>query len=162
MRTITLIVLHCSATKASQKVTVADIDRWHKARKWDGIGYHYVIYQDGSIHTGRPLEKKGAHVKDHNAHSIGICYIGGLDSQGHAADTRTRAQQQSLRELLTDLHLRFPRAIILGHRDLSPDLNHDGRITPNEFIKQCPCLDAMVEYQDLQPEGFWEGKPIYK
>lgn len=162
MRTITLIVIHCSATKASQKVTVADIDRWHRARKWDGIGYHYVIYQDGSIHTGRPLEKKGAHVKDHNAHSIGICYIGGLDSQGHPADTRTPTQKQSLLKLLTDLHARFPRAIILGHRDLSPDLNHDGKITPNEFIKQCPCLDAMVEYQDLQPEGFWEGKPIYK
>ena len=162
MRKISLIVLHCSATKVSQKVTVADIDRWHRARKWDGIGYHYVIYQDGSIHTGRPLEKKGAHVKDHNAHSIGICYIGGLDSQGHPADTRTPAQKRSLRALLVDLHARFPHAIILGHRDLSPDLNHDGKITPNEFIKQCPCLDAMVEYQDLQPEGFWEGKAIYK
>lgn len=142
-------------------MTVADIDRWHRARKWDGCGYHYVIYQDGSIHTGRPLEKNGAHVKDHNAHSIGICYIGGLDEHGHACDTRTEAQKQSLRSLITDLHQRFPKAIILGHRDLSPDFNGDGRITPNEYLKQCPCLDAMLEYKDLQPTGFWEGKAIY-
>lgn len=161
MRTISLIIIHCSATKVSQKVTIEDIDRWHKARKWQGCGYHYVIYQDGSIHAGRPLEQKGAHVENHNAHSIGICYIGGYDKQGNAADTRTPEQKQSLLKLLTELHAQFPRAIILGHRDLSPDLNHDGKITPNEFIKQCPCLDAMVEYQDLQPEGFWEGKAIY-
>lgn len=161
MRTISLIVIHCSATKASQKVTVADIDRWHRARKWYGCGYHYVIYQDGSIHIGRPLEKKGAHVKDHNAHSIGICYIGGLDEQGNAFDTRTFEQKQSLKNLISDLHKQFPHAIILGHRDLSPDINGDGHITPNEYLKQCPCYDAMLEYKDLQPEGFWEHKTIY-
>lgn len=154
MRIISLIVIHCSATKASQKVTVADIDRWHRARKWEGCGYHYVIYQDGSIHIGRPLEKKGAHVKDHNAHSIGICYIGGLDEQGNASDTRTPEQKQSLINLLTDLHKKFPKAIILGHRDLSPDLNGDGHITPNEYIKECPCYEAITEYRDLQPDGF--------
>lgn len=162
MRTISLIVIHCSATKASQKVTVADIDRWHRAKRWDGCGYHYVIYQDGSIHIGRPLEKKGAHVKDQNAHSIGICYIGGLDEQGKVSDTRTPEQKQSLINLISDLHRQFPRAIILGHRDLSPDLNGDGHISPNEYIKECPCFDAMNEYRDLQPEGFWDGKPIYK
>lgn len=161
MRTISLIVVHCSATKVNQKVTIEDIDRWHKARKWKGCGYHYVIYQDGSIHKGRPLEQKGAHVENHNAHSIGICYIGGYDLQGKAADTRTLEQKQSLLNLLTQLHAQFPRAIILGHRDLSPDLNHDGKITPNEYIKQCPCLDAITEYRDLQPEGFWEGKSIW-
>lgn len=165
MRIISLIVIHCSATKANQKVTVADIDRWHRARGYNckgiHIGYHYVIYRDGSIHPGRPEEMIGAHVKDHNAHSIGICYIGGLDEQGNACDTRTEAQKQSLRSLLTDLHQRFPKAIILGHRDLSPDLNGDGKITPNEYLKQCPCLDAMLEYKDHQPDGFWEGKPIY-
>lgn len=171
MRTISLIIIHCSATPEGQDVTVADIDRWHRARNWDGCGYHYVIYQDGSIHLGRPLEKKGAHVKNHNDHSIGICYIGGLC---HAqpllngvepiwvpADTRTEAQKQALRSLLTDLHLQFPQAIILGHRDLSPDLNGDGRITANEYLKLCPCFDAMLDYSDLQPEGFWEGTPIY-
>lgn len=161
MRIISIIVIHCSATKASQRVTVADIDRWHRARKWDGCGYHYVIYQDGSIHTGRPLDKKGAHVKDHNAHSIGICYIGGLDEQDRPSDTRTEPQKQSLRALLSNLHARYPRAIILGHRDLSPDLNGDGKITSNEYIKECPCFDAITEYRDLQPDGFWDGKPIY-
>ena len=161
-RLISLIILHCSATRVNQTVTVADIDRWHRKRGWNGIGYHIVVYQDGSIHDGRPVEKKGAHVENHNAHSIGVCYIGGLNIEGQPADTRTEAQKASLLAIMQQLHQDYPRTIILGHRDLSPDLNHDGRISHNEFIKQCPCLDTMVEYQDLQPEGFWEGKPIYK
>lgn len=161
-RKISLIILHCTATKASQRVTVEDIDRWHRKRGWQGCGYHIVVYQDGSIHYGRPLTQKGAHVENHNAHSIGVCYVGGYDQDGHAKDTRTETQKVTLRAIMEQLHRDYPRAIILGHRDLSPDLNYDGKITPNEFIKQCPCLDAMVEYQDLQPEGFWEGKSIYK
>lgn len=170
-RKISLIVLHCTATKASQRVTVEDIDRWHRKRGWDGCGYHIVVYQDGSIHYGRPLAQKGAHVENHNAHSIGVCYVGGLreeiDPINHKlltinpCDTRTEVQKTTLRAIMEQLHRDYPHAIILGHRDLSPDLNHDGKITPNEFIKQCPCLDAMVEYQDLQPEGFWEGKAIW-
>ena len=82
MRKITQIIIHCSATPEGKDYTVADIDRWHKARGFKMIGYHYVIYRDGSIHTGRPLEMVGAHCKGHNAHSIGICYIGGARPQG--------------------------------------------------------------------------------
>ena len=84
--------------------------------------------------------------KNHNAHSIGVCYEGGLDADGHAAGTRTPAQKEALLELLTDLHRRFPMALILGHRDLSPDLNGNGLIEPNENLKQCPCFDVMKEY----------------
>ncbi len=76
MRKITDIVLHCSATKEGQRVTVGDIDRWHREAGYKKIGYHYVVYADGSIHTGRPIWAVGAHVRGHNATSIGICYIG--------------------------------------------------------------------------------------
>lgn len=79
-------------------------------------------------------------------HSIGICYEGGLDAQGRACDTRTPAPKRALLELLTDLHRRYPMALILGHRDLSPDLNGNGLIEPNEYLKQCPCFDVMKEY----------------
>ena len=161
-RTITLIILHCAATRENQHFTVEDIRRWHLKRGFIDCGYHYVVEQDGTISTGRPLSSIGAHCRGHNSHSIGICYVGGLDKGGHPADTRNEAQKRVLRELLTQLHQDYPKAIILGHRDLSPDLNHDGKITPNEFIKQSPCFNAIPEYQDLQPEGFWEGKPIYK
>lgn len=78
-RKVTKIIVHCSATKASQRVTVADINKWHKQRGFDCIGYHFVVYQDGTVHLGRKSEVAGAHVTGQNANSIVVCYIGGLD-----------------------------------------------------------------------------------
>ena len=148
MRTITLIIIHCSATPEGKDYTVQDIDRWHKARGWKGIGYHYVIYQDGSIHKGRPESQVGAHCLNHNKHSIGICYIGGTrevrDPINHKlltinpSDTRTEAQKRSLRALFVELKRSYPRALIMGHNVFEPQ-------------KACPCFDAAKEYADLQP-----------
>ena len=149
MRRITDIVLHCSATRKGQRVTVADIDRWHRERGFKKIGYHYVVYADGSIHDGRPIAEIGAHVAGHNATSIGICYIGGLDENGRAADTRTPEQKAAIFYLLQRLRERFPNARIRGHRDFSPDLNGNGIIEPCEYIKECPCFDAADEYKDM-------------
>ncbi|WP_289772806.1 N-acetylmuramoyl-L-alanine amidase [uncultured Duncaniella sp.] len=129
MRTINRIILHCTATPRGRHVTVSDIDRWHKARGSAGIGYHYVIYLDGSIHEGRPLERIGAHCQGYNATSIGIAYVGGLDSDGKTpADTRTDAQKTALRNLIGMLQERFPDVTIHGHR---------------EFAKACPCFDVL-------------------
>lgn len=153
MRTITLIVLHCSGTKATQNYGFSQCKADHLRRGWMDIGYHYYITRDGQVHEGRPLSKVGAHSKDHNQHSIGICYEGGLDASGKPCDTRTKAQRASMRSLLTALHGRFPNAIIMGHRDLSPDLDGNGRIDPDEWMKQCPCFDALWDYADLEPEG---------
>lgn len=153
MRTITLIILHCSATKENRRYSFRQCRLDHKARGFADIAYHYYVTRDGQVHEGRPLWQEGAHCRGHNKHSIGICYEGGLDIQGKAADTRTPAQRQSLRALLEDLHRRYPSAVILGHRDLSPDLNGNGRIEPAEWVKQCPCLDTVLEYEDLQPQG---------
>ena len=90
MRTITLIVIHCSAVKPDQMSSAAQIDSWHRERGFHlGIGYHYVIRRDGAIEPGRPEWMVGAHCKNHNAHSIGVCYEGGLDIRGQPADTRT-------------------------------------------------------------------------
>ncbi|MGM9675421.1 MAG: N-acetylmuramoyl-L-alanine amidase [Bacteroidaceae bacterium] len=136
-RTITLIIVHCSATREGQNPTVADIDSWHRQRGWKCIGYHYVVYRDGSVHPGRPEAMKGAHCKNHNAHSLGICYIGGLDADGRAKDTRTQAQKEALLRLLRELRQRHPRALIVGHNVLAR--------------KECPCFDAAGEYRHLQP-----------
>lgn len=129
MRNINMIMVHCSATREGKDYTVADIDRWHRERGFDSIGYHYVIYRDGSIHRGRPVEQIGAHCRGYNADSIGICYIGGLTADGKAAkDTRTPLQRLALVALLTALKLRFPNAEIRGHRDFA--------------AKECPSFDA--------------------
>ena len=158
MRTITLIILHCSGVPTWKQSSAADIDRWHRERGWKyGIGYHYVVRRDGTIETGRPLEQVGAHCIGHNEHSIGVCYEGGLDAQGQPADTRTKAQRKSMRTLLEKLHQQFPNAIIMGHRDLSPDLDGDGHVSPDEWLKQCPCFDALWDYGDLEPEGLLNG-----
>lgn len=149
MRQITELVLHCSATKEGKNVTVADIDRWHRERGFKKIGYHYVIYLDGSIHTGRGLEEVGAHVTGHNATTIGICYVGGLDASGNPKDTRTPEQKAAIVYLLESLREKFPKARICGHRDFSPDKNGNGKIEPNEYIKACPCFDAAAEYKNI-------------
>ena len=141
MRTITLLILHCSAVRPDQQSSVAQINTWHRQRGFHlGIGYHYVVSRDGSVETGRPEYLVGAHCLNHNAHSIGICYEGGLDIRGQPADTRTEAQKASLRTLLEDLHRRYPKALIVGHHDLNPQ-------------KECPCIENVArEYADLQPK----------
>lgn len=138
MRTITLIIVHCSANRAGSALRMADIDSYHRSLGWIGCGYHYVIPTDGTIEPGRPEEMLGAHCKNHNRHSIGVCYIGGLSKDGKPADTRTDAQRIALRNLLEQLHRRYPDALIVGHRDLDPQ-------------KECPCFDVANEYHDLQP-----------
>lgn len=150
MRQITDIIIHCSATREGQDFTVADIDRWHKERGWKGIGYHYVIYLDGSVHKGRPDAEIGAHCQGYNSHSIGICYIGGVDARGNAKDTRTQQQKDALGSLIKELKQKYPSIkSVKGHRDYSPDLNHNGKIEPNEWIKSCPCFDAQKEYENI-------------
>lgn len=108
MRKIKEIILHCTATKAGQKLTVADIDRWHKARGFDCIGYHYVIYQDGSVHEGRPVSLCGAHCKGHNTFSVGVAYVGGVEDDGRTPkDTRTEAQKAALKKLVRELMTKY-------------------------------------------------------
>ena len=138
MRSITLIIIHCSAVRPDQQSSVAQIDSWHRERGFKlGIGYHYVVRRDGQVEPGRPEFLVGAHCVNHNSHSIGVCYEGGLNIRGQPADTRTEAQKQAMRQLLEELHRRYPRALIVGHRDLTHD-------------RDCPCFDAVREFADLQ------------
>ena len=145
MRKIDTIVIHCSATRADQPLSAAELDRMHRKRGFDGCGYHYYIRRDGQICTMRPVERMGAHAKGYNRTSIGICYEGGLDTEGMAADTRTERQKHSLRVLVRVLVADFPIRKIVGHRDLSPDADHDGVVEPEEWVKQCPCFDVSAE-----------------
>lgn len=139
MRRIRLIIVHCSANGAGCTLRCKDIDRYHRSLGWTGCGYHYVIPTDGTVETGREEERVGAHCRNHNRHSIGVCYIGGLAADGRTpTDTRTPEQRAALRKLLEALHRKYPEALIVGHRDL------DAR-------KACPCFDAAAEYADLQP-----------
>ena len=150
MRRISEIIVHCSATPEGKDFTVADITRWHKARGFNTIGYHYVIYRDGTVHTGRPVSVIGAHCEGHNANSIGVCYVGGLTSDGKKAkDTRTLKQKDALVLLLSNLKRQYPSSVIKGHRDCSPDINHDGKIEPCEWVKSCPSFDAKEEYKSI-------------
>ena len=137
-----MIIIHCSAVKPDQTSSAAQIDTWHrKDNHWKfGIGYHYVIRRDGEIESGRPEWMVGAHCLNHNAHSLGVCYEGGLDIRGQPDDTRTPAQKKALRWLLRQLHWTYPRAVIVGHHDLDPQ-------------KDCPCIENVAhEYADLQPK----------
>lgn len=150
MRKINAIVIHCSATVEGQDIDIKLIDEWHRKRGFKKVGYHYVIKLDGEIQKGRAESEVGAHVKGHNFSSIGICYIGGLAKNMKPKDTRTAAQKNSLLSLIKGLKLRYPDAIVLGHRDYSEDKNKNGIIEPFEWSKACPCFDAIIEYKDFQ------------
>lgn len=141
-RTITEIIVHCSATPEGKDFTVEDIRRWHTmpvvkgGRGWSDIGYHYVIYRNGHVEPGRNVDIAGAHCVNHNAHSIGVCYIGGVDTDGKTPkDTRTLAQKAALLSLLTDLRTLYPNARIYGHRNFA--------------AKACPSFDAKNEYRNI-------------
>ncbi len=156
MKTIDAIIVHCSATRAGQNIGKSEINQMHLHRGFQCIGYNYVIRLDGKVEVGRSLSIDGAHCNtkgfsglSYNKHSIGICYVGGLNEKGKPADTRTEAQKKALRKLIASLVKEYPIKEILGHRDTSPDLNGDGQIEPCEFIKACPCFDAVEEYKDL-------------
>ncbi len=145
MRKVNLIVVHCSASRSNAHLSPEDLDRLHRRRGFNGCGYHYYITRDGLVHAMRPVEKIGAHVYGFNSNSIGVCYEGGLDPQGRAADTRTPEQKAMLRSLIGRLKVEFGIRRVVGHRDLSPDLNGDGKISPDEWLKQCPCFDVASE-----------------
>ena len=142
MRKINLIVIHCSATREDRTLTAFDLNLLHRRRGFNGTGYHYYIRKDGTVFLTRPVERIGAHARGFNENSIGICYEGGPDCRGRPADTRTPEQRTSLHLLVRQLQEQFPGCKVCGHRDLSPDLNENGEIEPEEWIKQCPCFEV--------------------
>lgn len=145
MRKIKFIFVHCTAT--AQTASVQQILRIFKARGWKNPGYHYLVDKDGGIHGIHPEARVSNGVKGYNSVSINVAYIGGIDAQGRGIDNRTEAQKSSLVKLLRLLHQRYPEARILGHRDVSPDKNGNGKVDKWERIKECPCFDAIPEYK---------------
>lgn len=147
-----LIVIHCSATQPEHDIGVAEIDAWHKNRGFAAIGYHWVIRRDGALEPGRPEWAVGAHVHGHNSDSVGVCLVGGVGEAGKPENNFSTSQFERLRGLLADLLARYPGAEVLGHRDLSPDIDGDGVVEPWEWIKACPCFDVRGWLTE-QPKG---------
>ncbi len=136
MRLVNEIIVHCSATREGQQVTVDTIRDWHLAKGWNDIGYHFYIDLDGTINKGRDIDKMGAHCKGHNRNSIGICYCGGVEADGKTPkDTRTQEQKDSLLNVLKTLKAMYPEAVIYSHSEFA--------------AKACPSFDATEEYENI-------------
>ena len=164
MRRITRIFVHCTA---SWQITTTEESLREEFRRkgWKKPGYHYVITPDGRIIQMLDETEVANGVYGYNQNSIHVAWIGGIawDTRGCipgkslndivAVDDRTLAQKQTLFDLLVKLKLKYRNAVIMGHRDISPDLNHNGVVDPWERIKECPCFDAMVEYMDINKIG---------
>ena len=135
-REIQKIIVHCTATPEGRNVSVDEIRRWHvQDNGWSDIGYHWIIELDGSLEAGRKEYRNGAHAKGYNSKSVGVVYVGGCDEDMKPKDTRTEAQKETLRCILEDLKGRYPKAEIIGHRDVAN--------------KACPSFDAKEEYKDI-------------
>ncbi len=130
IRKITMLIIHCAATRPKQAIGARDIDIWHKRRGWRGIGYHYVIRRDGKIEKGRPIGEVGAHATGFNQSSIGICLVGGIDDTGKPESNYTPAQWNALKELVSTLKAAYniPSKNIIGHNQVSN--------------KACPCFNV--------------------
>ena len=148
-RTINEIIVHCTATREGKDITVEQIDKWHRQRGWKCIGYHFVVYLDGSVHVGRDVDEVGAHCLNHNKHSIGVCYVGGCAKDGKTPkDTRTDAQKKALLTLINQLKQDYPQATVYGHR---------------EFVnKACPCFDAYKEYNKQKQEKHGKEEEVQR
>jgi N-acetylmuramoyl-L-alanine amidase len=148
MRSIKYIFLHCTAGPQDQ--TIKAIEAYWKTLGWIKKGYHFMILADGTVIHETPIEQTSNGVAGYNAHAIHISYLGGVvtsnndpvNAKGTPIDNRTPAQLQSMEKLLYELNGKFPDAIILGHRDVSPDKNRDGIIESNEWIKACPSFSV--------------------
>lgn len=134
-RTIDKIIVHCTATPEGRVETVDSIRRMHKEKGWADIGYHYLIGLNGERWNGRNVDLIGAHCKNHNSYSIGVCYVGGVDKKQQPKDTRTEKQKAALLTLLKELRRMYPTAKIYGHRDFDK--------------KDCPSFDAKQEYKNI-------------
>ena len=135
MRKLTRIILHCTATPDGRHVDVDTIRGWHKKRGWSDIGYHYVIYIDGSVHVGRDVAKAGAHVVGHNADTIGVVYVGGTDAGGKAKDTMNDAQETAFVNLVKHLRDQYGPLTLHGH---------------NEYAaKACPSFNVKHKFEWL-------------
>lgn len=135
-RIITEIIVHCTATPEGREVSVEEIRQWHKQRGFSDVGYHYIVHLHGEVELGRDVDIIGAHCTGHNTHSIGVCYVGGMDRQNKSPkDTRTLTQKAALLKLLEDLKRLYPQASIYGHRDFAR--------------KACPSFDATTEYRQI-------------
>ena len=136
MREINKIIIHCSATREGENFDVAEIRKWHLARGFNDIGYHFYIDLYGEIHKGRDISKIGAHCKGHNRNSIGICYCGGVEVDGKTPkDTRYDCQKESLIAVLRTLKAMYPNAVIHSHNDFAN--------------KACPSFNATKEYENI-------------
>jgi N-acetylmuramoyl-L-alanine amidase len=137
------IAIHCADTKEKQDIGVKEIREWHKAppRGWADVGYHYVIRRDGTVELGRPLFAVGAHVEGYNSRSVGICLVGGMDTNGDPTDDFTPVQMESLEMVVRACKSRYPKATVQGHTDF-----------PN-VGKNCPTFDAKAWWANIVRNG---------
>ena len=136
MKKVDKVIVHCTATPEGRHTTVEDVKRWHLDRGWSDIGYHFLVYLDGTVHEGRSLDVQGAHCRSQNKNSIGIAYVGGIDKVNFKPkDTRTDEQKEALVDMLEFFKIAHPEAVIYGHRDFAN--------------KACPSFDAKKEYDNI-------------
>lgn len=151
MRKIDTIIIHCTATPCSMSVSLSDIDKWHRARGFSEVGYHFYINKQGDILKARDVQKQGAHAIGYNATSIGVCYEGGIGVDSQPCDTRNFGQKVSMLRLVYWLSWKYDIGAIFGHNVVSN--------------KACPCFDASGEYSDKvrymsENKGYYEPSGI--
>ena len=140
MRKIDSVILHCTATRAAQDIDAATVRAWHTepppaGRGWADIGYHYLVRLDGTIERGRDLATVGAHTRGHNATSVGVAYVGGLDEDGNACNTMTEKQRRAIIQLVRALRVVCGPLELYGHNDFSR--------------KACPSFNVKSEFAGL-------------
>ena len=137
---VKLLIIHCSCTQVTRPFSVETLIATGNAR-FGQPSYHYYIRMDGEVVPILPENIRGAHARNYNRCSLGICYEGGIDAKGRTTDTRTEAQKKTMLDLLKDLTAEYPEARIIGHCELP------------HVTKTCPNFIASAYYASLQPKS---------
>lgn len=156
MRKVRRIVLHCTSGWPLQS-TASIKDHWKNNLGWSQVGYHILIHADGTIEHLAKLSEVTNGVGGYNSDSVHICYVGGLKEITKAGkyiygDTRTQAQIDSFYSAIEWVYKELSKTQqiddipIVGHRDLSKDLNKNGKVEEREWVKVCPTFDVIEEF----------------
>ena len=139
------IILHHRAGNGD----VTSIHTQHIQQDFIGIGYHYYIRKNGSIYRGRPEGTIGAHCKNYNSNSIGICFEGNFENE-----KMCETQKKAGTELVKHLKSTYKSATVLQHKELNSTACPGKHFPFNDIVSNEIQKKELISANDI----IWELK----
>lgn len=102
-----VIAVRDTLTPPSEDTDVYTIDQSHCRQGRFGIGYHFLVVDQGHIQLGRDIETCGSHTKNLDDISVAIGVTGGVNENGDRTFTRNPEQIAAVNDLISFLTERY-------------------------------------------------------